>query len=335
METLTREAATSPRPASHFYRALGFDLSSDTELQDLEPGRRESLSVELRFDRSPGDVVHCGPVIDGLLRDSAGAPHFRLSLASGHAVLAVNRVGWFEISPRRVSVRTQHDSPRNWEALKQLVPTALALLHEIHVGPVLHATAVVRHGQAILLMADCGQGKSTAAAALVRQGFSLLSDDLVGLRPLGSGWAACGVGLGHRLTERSTAALGVATRGRRLSAAGKFQVTLSEKAQGPVPVRAVYLYGRRDHESATWAEVTALGPARAMAELIRHSYLGVLALPASGNRRLAALGQLAATQCVRQLTVANSFLSLESLGRAVEHDVTPGAGGTSVAHFGG
>ncbi len=45
----------------------------------------------------------------------------------------------------------------------------------------LHATAVALDNEAVGFLGDCGYGKSTLAAACVREGFSLLTDDLLRL----------------------------------------------------------------------------------------------------------------------------------------------------------
>ena len=51
----------------------------------------------------------------------------------------------------------------------------------------LHATSVVVNGKAIAIMGDSGYGKSTLAAALLRKGYPLLTDDLMALEFLGTG----------------------------------------------------------------------------------------------------------------------------------------------------
>jgi hypothetical protein len=45
----------------------------------------------------------------------------------------------------------------------------------------LHASAVVLEGRAVLFAGDAGAGKSTTAAAMVRRGNSLLTDDIVAI----------------------------------------------------------------------------------------------------------------------------------------------------------
>lgn len=54
----------------------------------------------------------------------------------------------------------------------------------------LHATSVVVNGRAIAIMGDSGYGKSTLAAALIRRGCPLLTDDVLVLEDLGNGMQA-------------------------------------------------------------------------------------------------------------------------------------------------
>lgn len=49
----------------------------------------------------------------------------------------------------------------------------------------LHATVVVSNNRAVALMGDCGMGKSTLAAACLCAGWSLLTDDLLMVKPKG------------------------------------------------------------------------------------------------------------------------------------------------------
>lgn len=65
--------------------------------------------------------------------------------------------------------------------LEYLRTRALALwLHLVELPPI-HASAVAKGDNALALVGDSGAGKSTLAAALSRQGFSLLADDLLPL----------------------------------------------------------------------------------------------------------------------------------------------------------
>lgn len=57
----------------------------------------------------------------------------------------------------------------------------------------LHSGAVARDGQALLLIADSGQGKSTLSWAAAQNGWSLLSDDHTIVRPTDGGFELIGL----------------------------------------------------------------------------------------------------------------------------------------------
>lgn len=52
----------------------------------------------------------------------------------------------------------------------------------------LHGTAVVVDGKAVAFLGDCGSGKSTLGAAFLREGYSVLTDDLLALKPSGDAY---------------------------------------------------------------------------------------------------------------------------------------------------
>ena len=54
----------------------------------------------------------------------------------------------------------------------------------------LHCTAVVLEGEAVGFLGDCGYGKSSLAAAFLKAGYPLLTDDLLLLRQNGQGFLA-------------------------------------------------------------------------------------------------------------------------------------------------
>lgn len=71
-----------------------------------------------------------------------------------------------------------------------LLTQALAFaLPRLGIEP-LHATTVVIHGKAVAFLGDCGLGKSTLAAACLKEGGSLLTDDLLVLQSVGGRFLA-------------------------------------------------------------------------------------------------------------------------------------------------
>ncbi len=74
--------------------------------------------------------------------------------------------------------------------------------------PAFHASAVFKHGGAVLLMGPKGAGKSTLASALQKIGWTLLADDLVRLRCEDGSWCALPGMRRNKLRPDSLRALG-------------------------------------------------------------------------------------------------------------------------------
>lgn len=76
-------------------------------------------------------------------------------------------------------------------------PVMRMILHRLG-HPSFHAAALVRNGSALLIMGEKGAGKSTLSAALQRQAWSLLADDLVRVQQFDGVWCALP---GHRRSK--------------------------------------------------------------------------------------------------------------------------------------
>jgi hypothetical protein len=108
----------------------------------------------------------------------------------------------------------------------------------------LHATAFVVDGCAIALMGSSGCGKSTLAAAFVRRGFPLLTDDV--LVPVFAQGSVLGYPSLARLKlepEAATAIFGARPALPMNAFTSKLILPLqsAEHAAGPVPLRSIYL----------------------------------------------------------------------------------------------
>lgn len=71
----------------------------------------------------------------------------------------------------------------------------------------LHGSVVLVNGRAIALLGESGAGKSTAAAALVASGATLISDDIAALRPDGDGFTVAWGCANLRLDRAASARL--------------------------------------------------------------------------------------------------------------------------------
>src|SRR5687767_3128446 len=88
--------------------------------------------------------------------------------------------GWLHFEHDTKSAELAVSGSLAWEeAVPVLVGVACAALLSTRGTPMLHGAAVAFDGRAIAILGDSGQGKSTLAAALLRSGAQLLSEDLL------------------------------------------------------------------------------------------------------------------------------------------------------------
>lgn len=108
----------------------------------------------------------------------------------------------------------------------------------------LHASAVARAGQAVVLVGDSGYGKSTLTAALLKTGARLITDDLLVLRERGAGYDVAPGAFRLKLAPETAAALGLDWAGGPMAdGSGKhvyrFDATMC--VAGPVPLGKIVL----------------------------------------------------------------------------------------------
>jgi hypothetical protein len=169
---------------SHHYALYGLTLHSNRMLPGLSPARGSGDVVVIDFagrvEDEPVMAPHMAPFwTNGFetlwhLDPQTWLLDYRAAGVAGHRWTLRYDGG------ERVTVRWESD-----ELLADIPavlqgPGIAAALHLRNV-PLLHACVIDVDGGAILMMGAPGAGKSTTAAALVRSGFPLVSDDLAAL----------------------------------------------------------------------------------------------------------------------------------------------------------
>lgn len=185
----------------------------------------------------------------------------------------------------------------------------------------LHATTLVVDEGAIALLGDCGYGKSTLAAAFLKAGFRLLTDDLLTLTPADRSFLAHpGMPRIKLFPEIARALLGD-TRGSALNPyTRKLVIPLSRRRYhpSPIPLRAVYCLTPASRTSR--ARVRALSPRRACLELIKNTFVPAVQEPRRLGRLLQWASQLAMTVPVRSLAYPRRLHALALVREAVLAD---------------
>lgn len=157
--------------ATQDYTLCGWRLRSALVLPELAPWTGDDREPEVVFEL--GDVP---AEIDAVFRtpvvqvDAAGTIRFWIGGIADFLVLGGNRV---VIAPK-----LPLDSP---DIRLFLLGTGLGFLcHQRGILPI-HAAAIDLDGRAVMIAGASGAGKSTLAAAFMRRGFRILSDDLAPL----------------------------------------------------------------------------------------------------------------------------------------------------------
>jgi|GEM_PF-2939788 hypothetical protein len=204
------------------------------------------------------------------------------------------------ISPDGLELLCEPD-PANADWARLLAAQALPLAATIRGMEVLHASGVVLDGTALLVAGPPGAGKSSLAAALVRAGGQLLSDDAVALELSGDTLIAHAGSVVLQLRSAEDEQLSADERaalGRSLGASGGKQRYLSESAPDPVPLGGVLLLERSADEPAI-ERLTAVNPF----ELIGSTFNLSVRTPSRLQRQLDVVSAIASNGLAYRLRV--------------------------------
>lgn len=245
--------------------------------------------------------VHRGPGGDWIWNDHAGLCHV---LPDG----------------RRVDVYPQPGADSGALALQIMGPVSGRVLHRLG-SPALHGAAVVAGETAVAFVGPGGQGKTTLAAAFLRRGAALLSDDILPLRATADAvLAAPGAPLMKLWESTASGTLGI-TAGLPVLAAHltKMRLTLGGDdgayplVTSPVPLRAIYVPQRydagdlRESDVSGAINITPLAGPAALATLLSQTYRAELLRPAELAALLPLYARLLARTPVRLLRYPNGF----------------------------
>lgn len=223
------------------YRIHGLFVQSDICLSGYTPSAHHDtpdLEISLSgFRRVPDE-----PLRDGVVAQLVDLPNcrtFSLVLARSGPILRVGGKCEFVFSPDFSRVTCWLDPGTTADAAGEFANAILSTILLLMGYLVLHASAVEHNGQAVVIAADSGGGKSTLSTVLCRAGCSLISDDL--LRVSGTSCFA-----GNVETKLRPPAVVVAPRPatglkQRLTEDGRLLVRLEACSAHRIPVGAIVL----------------------------------------------------------------------------------------------
>ena len=221
----------------------------------------------------------------------------------------------FYLEPGRIQGHLLDPDRRDQMELRLLGPVLAYSLERLGL-PALHASAVcLDAGGAVGFLAPSGGGKSSLAAALLRAGAELLTDDVLPIEENGGTFLAR-PGFPQMRLEPDTASLLGPTDGLLPITPDdtKLHVTAAAFRDIPIPLAGLYLLERRPGPP----QILSLSRREAVIELVRHSYSPYL-VEAAGlqPRRLDLFARLVRQVPVRRLLCPDGLEHLPRVADAV------------------
>jgi hypothetical protein len=223
------------------YRTHGLFVQSDIRLSGYTPSAHHGppdLEISLGgFRRVPDEPLKDGVVAQ--LVDVADRRTFSLVLATSGPIVRVGGKCEFVFSPDFSRLTCWLDPGTPADAAGEFANAVLSIILLLMGHLVLHASAVEHDGQAVIIAADSGGGKSTLSTVLCQAGCSLISDDL--LRVSGTSCFAGNVETKLRPPAMALVPRPATGMKQRLTDDGRLVVRLETCSAHRIPVGAIVL----------------------------------------------------------------------------------------------
>lgn len=193
----------------------------------------------------------------------------------------------------------------------------------------LHATTVVIDEKAVAFLGNCGFGKSSLGAAFLRDGYPLLTDDLLVLKERGGRFVAYpGPPRIKLFPEIARTLLGERINGTPMNnQTPKLVIPLNENEAVPpqdtFPLGAIYVLttppARSHSRSIT---IRGLSPRRAFVELLKNTFNVIVVEPLRLERQFGLATRLATRVPVRSLSYPRDLGLLSRVRESILREVT-------------
>ncbi len=292
------------------YRLYGLAVRSPLALPC--PRWRGAPDVELTARRD-GDFTP--PAEDG-----RGAWFWHRRLADGSTYLRWRGLAEFLIDRGGRSIDWRALAPRSEEAFRgYLLSQVLSFSLLARRREPLHASAVAVPGGAIGFLGDCGEGKSSLAAAFLRAGHRLVTDDLLVLcRRKGGYLVEPGVARIKLFPAVARRLLGVRRPARRMNPGTTklvLRVPRALAARRPLPLHTLYVVAR-----GRSVRVSPVGPAVACLEILRAAFNTVSLERARLARQFRFARALARGVRIRRITYPRRLSGIGEVREAILED---------------
>lgn len=225
-------------------------------------------------------------------------------------------------------------------ACRRLAPAPPEVLHGYLLGAVLsfalirqgieplHATVVAVDGVAVALMGDCGYGKSSLAAAFLREGHRLVTDDLLVLGTTPDGLVAHPGAPRIRLFPRMARRMfGSRVKGIRMNRYTPKLIVPLEAAQyhaAPIPLAAIYVLApprQPDRQAKPTVLRRRLSQRQGCIELVRNTFNMAVTDGPRLSRQLALAGDVVRRIPLKRLSYPRVPSMLPAARRAILSDL--------------
>ena len=243
----------------------------------------------------------------------------------GQEIFRFHKAGDFLVETDRIAVDVS--AARLDLAELRFLGPVLSYWFEQRGLPTLHASAVATGGRGIAFISRHGGGKSGLAAAMVRAGCALLTDDLLVLENREDRWEARPSYPEMRMwpdeaahfvgSHESLPLVQSDSEKRRVAIGEAGDVGFGSFHDASAPLAAIYLASRRP-EGEGGVEIQPVPRSEALIELIRHSFSPRL-VEAAGLQpsRLDRLSRLVRQVPVRRLSYPSGFERLPEVAEAL------------------
>jgi hypothetical protein len=280
----------------HHYRVYGLVLESEIPIDGLSPIDAQPADLQLRV----GEVAPLAHELDASWLDDEGA---RVTREDDAIVLEYRDETRFRIEPRAITtswITTAADMAT------YLLGPVLAFALRMRGTLVLHASAVAVEGRALLFAGAAGAGKSTTAAAFVKRGATMITDDVAAID---RGAVLPGTAR-IRLWDDSAAALfGSADALPLLTPTWTKRYAQNAVADAPVPLHAIVILAGRESNT----RVRKLAGHEAVMAVLARTSVPQLIDDAHRANELAQIVELVAATPVFELIVPDDFWSATAL----------------------
>jgi hypothetical protein len=313
---------------SRNYSLFGITLSSDFQFASRICGSEAAHRPQLSFGQGESflDLSEKGEKIypaEGLIY------YLNLFEFKDHYIARISQAVDFSIYPDRIAYHLL-DSERSYLVEICFLGEVMSLWLESRGVPALHASAVCQDGRAAAFLSTNRGGKSALAASMMKEGYSLLTDDILAVEGTDGFFGRPGYPQMKMWEDEAEYFLGgyeeldlVHPRynKRRIPVGSDGFGSFCDCNQS---IAALYLPDRQDSDCEI--RIEEVSPRDAVIEIIRNSFsAGIVEAMGISQRRMEFFAQMARRVPMRRLIYPTGFQNLPKVNRAIRADLARAA----------